>query len=170
MIKRLGFNHIDLATKDMAATRKFYEGILGFPAVRSDIVELEAGGSAEHVFFDAGNGQMIAFASAEHAPGSFPANFDTGINKGLGLPRGVYHFAFEAGSLENLQALKAALEQNGVAVRGVEDHEGWCRSIYFTDPNGLQLEYCCLSRELTEDDARAQVRFRVSRDGKKLPA
>ena len=111
-----GFNHIDLATKDMAATRAFYEGILGFPAVRADIIE------------------------------------------------------FEAGSLENLVALKAALEAKGVAVRGPEDHEGWCHSIYFMDPNGLQLEYCWVSRELTPDDARAQVRFRVSREGRKLPA
>lgn len=168
-MKRLGFSHIDLATKDMAATRAFYEGILGFPVVRSDIVEMETGGSAQHVFFDCGDGQMIAFASAENAPGRFPADLDTGINKGLGLPHAVYHFAFEAGSLENLYALKASLEQHGVSVRGVEDHEGWCRSIYFIDPNGLQLEYCCLSRPLTEDDARPQVRFRVSRDGKKIP-
>lgn len=169
-MRKLGFNHIDLATKDMAATRAFYEGILGFPVVRSDIVELEVGGSAQHVFFDCGGGQMIAFASAENAPGRWPAELDTGINKGLGLPGAVYHFAFEAGSLENLNALKASLESHGVAVRGVEDHEGWCRSIYFIDPNGLQLEYCWLSRPLNEDDAKPQVRFRVSREGKKLPA
>jgi catechol 2,3-dioxygenase-like lactoylglutathione lyase family enzyme len=166
MMKKMGFNHIDLATKDMAATRAFYEGVLGFPAVRTDIIEFEGRGRAEHVFFDCGGGQMIAFATSER----MPADLDTGINKGLGLPPGVYHFAFEAGSLENLEALKARLEAKGVAVRGVEDHEGWCRSIYFTDPNGLQLEYCCLSRQLTEDDARPQVRFRVSREGKKLPA
>jgi catechol 2,3-dioxygenase-like lactoylglutathione lyase family enzyme len=161
-----GFNHIDLATKDMAATRAFYEGILGFPVVRSDIIEFEGRGQAQHVFFDCGEGQMIAFASSAN----MPADLDTGINKGLGLPPGVYHFAFEAGSLENLHALKAELEAHGVAVRGVEDHEGWCRSIYFTDPNGLQLEYCCLSRQLTQEDARPQVRFRVSREGRKLPA
>jgi glyoxylase I family protein len=167
---RLGFNHIDLATKDMAATRDFYERILGFPVVRCDMVALETGGYVEHVFFDCGGGQMIAFAGAEHAPGRFPADLDTSINKGLGLNRGVYHFAFEAGSHENLLSLKADLERNGVAVRGVEDHEGWCRSIYFVDPNGLQMEYCCLSRKLTDDDARPQVRFRVSREGQKLPA
>jgi catechol 2,3-dioxygenase-like lactoylglutathione lyase family enzyme len=166
----MGFHHIDLATKDMAATRAFYEGILGFPVVRSDIIEFEGQGRAQHVFFDCGDGQMIAFASAEHAPGFFPPDFDTGINQGLGLAGKTYHFAFEAGSLEHLAALKAELERNGVAVRGIEDHEGWCRSIYFTDPNGLQMEYCCLSRELTEDDAKPQVRFRVSREGKKLPA
>ena len=166
---RLGFNHVDLATKDMAATRAFYEGILGFPLVRSDIIELESGGYAEHAFFDAGGGQMIAFASAEHAPGRWPADVDTGINRGLGLPPGVYHFAFEAGSIEALHALKAELEQKGVRVRGVENHEDWCHSIYFMDPNGLQMEFCYVCRPLTEDDARPQVRFRVSRDGKKIP-
>jgi catechol 2,3-dioxygenase-like lactoylglutathione lyase family enzyme len=162
----MGFHHIDLATKDMAATRAFYEGILGFPVVRSDIIEFEGQGRAQHVFFDCGDGQMIAFANSDR----MPADLDTGINKGLGLPNGVYHFAFDAGSVENLTVLKASLEKHGVAVRGVEDHEGWCRSIYFTDPNGLQLEYCCLARKLTEEDAQPQVRFRVSREGQKLPA
>jgi catechol 2,3-dioxygenase-like lactoylglutathione lyase family enzyme len=133
---RLGFSHIDLATKDMAATRDFCERILGLPVVRSDMVELESGGYVEHVFFDCGSGQMIAFAGAEHAPGRFPAD----------------------------------LEGKGVSVRGVEDHEGWCRSTYFVDPNDLQMEYCCLARKLTEDDARPQVRFRVSKEGQKLPA
>ena len=121
---RLGFNHIDLATNNMAETRDFYERILGFPVVRSDMVELETGGYVEHVFFDCGGGQMIAFAGAEHAPGRFPANLDTSINKGLGLSRGVYHFAFEAGSQENLTRLKAELERNGVAVtRRVDDRQ-----------------------------------------------
>lgn len=169
-MKNRGFNHIDLATLDMAATRAFYEGVLGFPVVRSDIVQIEGGGYAEHVFFDCGGGQMIAFASAENAPGRWPKDLDTSLSKGLGINRGVYHFAFEAGSHENLVALKAKLESKGVEVRGVEDHEGWCRSIYFLDPNGLQLEYCCLSRELTEEDARPQVRFKVTREGKKAPA
>ena len=78
-MKNKGFSHIDLATKDMAATRAFYEGILGFPVVRSDVIEFEAGGRAEHVFFDCGNGQMIAFAHSAR----FPETLDTGINKGL---------------------------------------------------------------------------------------
>ena len=116
MKKKLGFNHIDLATKNMAATRAFYEGILGFPVVRHDRVTREGSdGYSEHVFFDCGGGQMIAFASAEHAPGRWPEDLDTGINKGLGLPGATYHFAFEAGSLENLIALKEELEAKGVA-------------------------------------------------------
>jgi len=31
------------------------------------------------------------------------------------------------------------------------------------DPNGLSLEYCCMVRSLTEDDARMQERFSVRR-------
>jgi len=166
---RLGFNHVDLATMDMAATKDFYTNILGFPVVRSDIIERETGGYAEHVFFDAGGGQMIAFAGLEHLEEGVPENLDTGINRGLGVRDGVYHFAFEAGSEDALHELKAALEARGVAVRGVEDHEGWCKSIYFKDPNGLQMEYCHVVRELTEDDARPQVRFRVSAKGEKIP-
>src|SRR5262245_44594272 len=105
-MKAMGFNHIDLATTDMPATRAFYEGVLGFPAVRTDIIEFEAGARAEHVFFDCGGGQMIAFATSDR----MPKDLDTGINKGLGLPPGVYHFAFEAGSMEGLLALKSSLE------------------------------------------------------------
>ena len=39
-MKSLGLNHIDLGTKDMEATRKFYEEVLGFPLVRADLVEI----------------------------------------------------------------------------------------------------------------------------------
>ena len=143
----LGFNHIDLATRDMQATRDFYEGVLGFPVVRGDIMDIENVGQIQHLFFDIGGGQLIAFMSGEDAQ-SFPGEFDTGINRGLGLPDGVYHFAFEAGSPEQLEAIKTRLEDAGIKVRGVVDHEGWCQSIYFKDPNFLQLEYCCLTREL----------------------
>jgi catechol 2,3-dioxygenase-like lactoylglutathione lyase family enzyme len=160
MKKKLGFNHIDLATTNMAATRAFYEDILGFKVVRHDVVKRQGyEGYSEHVFFDCGNGQLIAFSGAEHSPGRWPANLDTSINKPLGLPGAPYHFAFEAESVENLHALKADLEKHGVAVRGVRDHEGWCSSIYFLDPNGLQMEYCCLTRELTSDDAKPQERY-----------
>jgi hypothetical protein len=42
------------------------------------------------------------------------------------------------------------------------DH-AWAKSIYFRDPNGLSLEYCCLTRNLTEDDATMQDRFTIGR-------
>jgi catechol-2,3-dioxygenase len=42
------------------------------------------------------------------------------------------------------------------------DHE-WAQSIYFHDPNGISLEYCCLTRDVgTEDDVTMQVRVERS--------
>ena len=167
MTRRLGFNHIDLGTKDMEATRVFYEDVLDFPLVRADLVEIGDRGVMKHYFFDIGGGQLLGFMSGEEVDG-YPKDFDSGINKGLGLMRGVYHFAFNADSIEMLEATKQHLEAHGVTVRGPVDHEGWSRSIYFEDPNGLQLECCHLTREFAADDAVPQVRFRLE-DGVKKP-
>jgi catechol 2,3-dioxygenase-like lactoylglutathione lyase family enzyme len=168
MIGNSGFNHIDLATKDMEATRSFYEDVLGFPLVRADLVDIVGRGRMKHYFFDIGNGQLLGFMSGEEVEG-FRRDYDSGINAGLGLPHGVYHFAFNASSEEELETVKKHLEAHDVPVRGPVDHEGWSKSIYFDDPNGLQLEYCHLTREFVADDAVPRVRFR--RDGRrKLPA
>ena len=169
MKKALGFNHIDLGTKDMAATRAFYEDVLGFPLARADLVELGDRGCAQHFFFDIGNGQLLGFMSGENVAG-YPKDFDSGINKGLGLSQGVYHFAFDADSLETLEVTKERLQSHGVKVRGPLDHEGWSKSIYFEDPNGLQLECCWLMRPFEPEDAIPTVRFRVERGRKILPS
>jgi len=58
------FSHVGLSTLDMEATRAFYEGVLGFRAVRCDVMEIEEGGRIRHVFFDAGDGQLIASVGA----------------------------------------------------------------------------------------------------------
>lgn len=159
MLKTRGYNHIDLGTKDMEATRAFYEGLLGFPLVRADLVEIGDNGRMKHFFFDVGNGQLIGFMSGEDVTG-FPKEFDSGINRGLGLARGVYHFAFDAETEADLERIKSHLESHGVKVRGPVEHEGWAKSIYFEDPNGLQLEVCCLLRTFVADDAIPRVRFR----------
>src|SRR5687767_13159845 len=104
-----GWSHIGLGTVDMDATRAFYEGVLGFPAVRCDLIRVKEGGFVRHVFFDTGAGQLLAFMEARGVPG-LPEAYDAGINRGLGLPDMIYHFAFEAGSLEALAAKRAELE------------------------------------------------------------
>jgi catechol-2,3-dioxygenase len=81
-----------------------------------------------------------------------PESYDAGINRGLGVPAGFYHFAFEAGSEAALAERRDKLSAKGVEVSDVVDH-GWAKSIYFRDPNGLSLEYCCLTRDLRADDA-----------------
>ena len=157
---RRGFSHIGLSTLDLDRTRTFYEDVLGMPAVRCDTIEMKEGGRIRHIFFDAGEGQLLAFMEPGGVEG-IPAEYDAGINRGLGVPDAFYHLAFEVGSVEALEAKRAQLLARGVAVSPVVDHE-WMKSIYFRDPNGLTLEFACTTRQLgAEDDTTMQVRFRA---------
>ena len=90
-----------------------------------------------------------------------PAEYDAGINRGLGVPAAFYHFAFEAGSEAGLAEKRDELRAKGVEVTDIVDHDS-SKSIYFKDPNGLSLEYCCSVRNLTKDDATMQERFTLS--------
>ena len=155
-----GFSHIGLSTLDLDTTRDFYENVLKFPAVRCDILRVKEGGEIRHVFFDTGRDQLLAFMEARGVPG-VPASYDAGINRGLGVPNAFYHFAFEAGSEAALEDKRRELLARGVEVTDVVDHD-WAKSIYFKDPNGIQLEFCCFTRNLTADDARLQPRAEVS--------
>jgi len=155
-----GFSHIGLSTLDLDKTRDFYERVLGFKAVRCDIIKVQEGGRIRHVFFDTGRDQLLAFMEARGVPG-VPAQYDAGINGGLGVPSVFYHFAFEAGSEAALEEKRSELLAKGVDVTEVVDHD-WAKSVYFKDPNGIQLEYCCFTRNLNADDARMQDRFEIS--------
>jgi len=137
-----GFSHIGLSTLDLEKTREFYEDVLGFKPVVADTITIEEGGYLRHMFFDVGGGQLIAFLEPNGVP-DIPARYDAGINRGLGVPAGFYHFAFEAGSAAALVQKRDELRGKGVETTEIVDH-GWAQSIYFKDPNGLSLEYCCL--------------------------
>jgi catechol 2,3-dioxygenase-like lactoylglutathione lyase family enzyme len=155
-----GFSHIGLSTLDLDRTRDFYERVLGFKAVRCDILKVKEGGQIRHIFFDTGRDQLIAFMEASGVPG-IPAEYDAGINRGLGVPGVFYHFAFEAGTEAALAEKRHELLAKGVEVTEVVDHD-WAKSIYFKDPNGIQLEFCCYTRNLNADDARMQPRAEIS--------
>ena len=155
-----GVSHIGLSTLDLDATRRFYEDVLGFRLVTTEQIDFEEGGCIRHAFFDTGRGQLIAFMEARDVPG-IPAKYDAGIYRGLGVPSAFYHFAFEAGSESALEGKRDELRAKGVEVTDVVDHD-WAKSIYFKDPNGMQLEYCCYTRTLNEDDATIQDRFEIS--------
>ena len=155
-----GFSHIGLSTLDLDRTRDFYEGVLGFKAVRCDILKVKEGGQIRHIFFDTGHDQLMAFMEASGVPG-IPAEYDAGVNRGLGVPGVFYHFAFEAGSEAGLTEKRRELLAKGIEVTEVVDHD-WAKSIYFKDPNGIQLEFCCFPRNLNADDARMQHRAEIS--------
>jgi catechol 2,3-dioxygenase-like lactoylglutathione lyase family enzyme len=160
-VNHQGISHIGLSTLDLDKTRAFYEGVLGFKPVVADRITIEEGGWLRHMFFDIGNGQLIAFLEPRGVPG-VPADYDAGINRGLGVPAGFYHFAFEAGSPAGLARKREELQAKGVKVTDIVDHQ-WAQSIYFKDPNGLSLEYCCLVGERPQADSIAEGAFTVRR-------
>lgn len=141
-----GMHHLGLATHDMDATLAFYEQVLGFETKVCDLMSPAAGGKIRHAFLDVGNGEMMAFMECNDVPG-IAEDFDAGLNRGLGIKGGVMHFAFAAADKQDLRTKQSTLRERGVEVTDVVDH-GWCESIYFRDPNGLQLEYCVVTEQL----------------------
>jgi len=160
MFKPLGIDHVVLRVRDQARSQRFYEDVLGFKPVVADTLRIREGGRLRHIFFDVGRDQLLAFMEARDMPG-VPAHYEAGINRGLGVPGAFYHFAFEAGSEAGLAARRDQLRAKGLDVTDIVDH-GWAKSIYFKDPNGVQLEYCCYTRTLNADDALMQPRFEMS--------
>ena len=156
-----GFSHIGLSTLDLDKTRAFYEGVLGFKAVDDVTVKIEEGGSLRHLFFDVGGGQRIGFLEPNGVP-NIPAKYDAGINGGLGVPSAFYHFAFEAGSPAALAQKRDELRNKGVATTDIIDL-GVAQSIYFKDPNGLSLEYCCSVGDRPEPAALTHLEFTAPR-------
>ena len=53
-----GINHVALVCSDMERTVDFYSNVLGMPLIKS--LDLP-GGMGQHFFFDAGNGDCVAF-------------------------------------------------------------------------------------------------------------
>jgi catechol 2,3-dioxygenase-like lactoylglutathione lyase family enzyme len=122
-----GFSHVGLATLDLDQTREFYEGVLGFNPVRCDIINVTEGGRIRHIFFDAGRDQLIAFMQARGEPGA-PAEYDAGINRGLGVPAAFYHFAFEAGNEPALLQKREELIGRSFKVTEIIDYDWPSRS------------------------------------------
>lgn len=164
-MKSMGINHVALVARDMAETVKFYTGILQMPLVKT--VQLPTGG--QHFFFDCGGGSTVAFFWWEDAPPaapgiasvkSFPGDDKTAIGS-------MNHLAFHINE-DELEAMIGRLQAAGVAVVPVvvnhDDseatvsrtvHEGvFVRSVYFTDPNGIMMEFAANTRVFGPEDVR----------------
>jgi len=149
-LKHHGLSHVGVATHDMEATIAFYDGILGFPVVADHVTEIGQGGRVRQVYFDIGADTYFVFMEAKGVP-EIPENFPTGINEALGTPAGMFHFSFKLETREELLARQHALANLGIAVSDLIDL-GHAESIFFFDPNNLQLEFCWHSRRFDASD------------------
>ncbi len=151
----MGFHHLALATRDIKATHEFYTAAMGFELVKVAVGPAGKRGFAKHLFYDTGNGELIAFWDL-HDP-DFTEDWSPAIATGLGLPPWTNHVAFQAVDRADIDRRRERWLAHGVDVMEV-DH-GWCLSIYATDPNGILVEFCTTTQADYADRAEAERRL-----------
>lgn len=129
-----GINHLAMVTGDLDETVRFYQGVLGLPVVAT------TGNKPgiypyRHYFFKLGPHTTLAFfewpdmVERFHKPAGLPAPGKVQFD----------HLSFDVTDETALLALRERLNDHGVEVTPVVDHQ-FIRSIYFQDPNGIALE------------------------------
>lgn len=121
MIPVRHLNHAVLYVRDAARSAVFYGEVFGFTPVAEypGAVFLRAAGSPNH--HDLG-----LFSVGADAPGPEPGRV------------GLYHLAWEVGSITDLAAARDTLRSAGAYV-GESDH-GATKSVYGHDPDGNEFE------------------------------
>jgi catechol 2,3-dioxygenase-like lactoylglutathione lyase family enzyme len=145
----MSFHHVAIATRDLDATHRFYTEAMGFELQKVDVIPFMEKGWARHLFYDTGNGEMLAVWDLHDDAFT---DFNPAISTGLGLPNFVNHIAFGANDLDDLNARKDRWVANGHDVARI-DH-GWCTSVYTEDPSGILVEFCTTTKVLGDDDKR----------------
>ena len=134
MAKVTGLGGVFYVAEDPAATRQWYEDVLGLPLTMAMVFDEEPGTGRKidymHLFFKMGDDNFIAFFDAPE-----------GADEKLFRPRSAFdlHLAFEVDTREELKAWRRRINQAGRPCFGPIDHE-FIHSIYFFDPNGIPLE------------------------------
>jgi len=99
--------------------------VLGFPLV--ELMENRDYKGSSHLFFDIGHENLLAFFD-------FPG---LGLKPGIEAFGSVQHIAISVYP-EHFERLKSALEAKGIPYFGPD--RGATNSIYFKDPDGIQIE------------------------------
>lgn len=117
-----GIHHTALISSDVEKTIRFYQDLLGFPL--TELFENRDYPGSSHFFFDAGNGNAVAFFDL---PG-----LDLGpYAEVLG---GLHHLALSV-TPEHWAEQRSRLDAAGVEYMLESEN-----SLYFTDPDGARVE------------------------------
>ena len=134
-IKVKQLHHHAFRTKDMEATRAFYEDVLGLPLIGTFVETTdpvtEKPSNYIHCFFEFADGSALAFFQFQED------KYKESAIQGKQDPFD-HHIALEVDDKETVFAFRDRLEAAGHEYMLI-DH-GYCYSIYLHDPNGMQVE------------------------------
>ncbi len=132
-----GFNHVATLCTDMDRTVRFYEEVFGatvtFEVERRDdhpwmkIVDL-GGGAALNIF-------------------EVPAEEIIGERRRQGGRGAIDHFALAVASFADLEVVSARMAVAGAQEVGDIQRLGHEWSLFFRDPDGMELEVCCRAED-----------------------
>ncbi len=130
-------HHTAYVTKDMEATRKFYEEVIGLPLIATWSESDELFGSMRtycHCFFGLGDGGALAFFQF--------ANPRDQEEFGPKMPFSPFHHIALNVDAETQKGIEERIKLAGYKEPQtyVLEH-GYCRSVYISDPNGMILEF-----------------------------
>lgn len=128
-----GFNHVATLTTDMDVTVAFYQQAFGatitFEIPRSDehpwMKILDLGGGAALNIFEVGAEDIVGERRRQGGRGA------------------IDHFALAVPSLDVLEQLLTRLATAGAQEVGQIQRLGEEWSLFFRDPDGMELEVCC---------------------------
>ena len=140
-----GLHHITLISADARRTVDFYTRVLGLRLVKKTVNFDDPG--AYHLYFgdELGRpGTAVTFFEWPDAPRGYP---------GIG---GTHHFALQVADYDGLLKWKRRLTDLGYRVTGPLDRH-YFTSIYFNDPDGVNLEIATVGPGWVVDEAPDQI-------------
>ncbi|MCB2099155.1 MAG: VOC family protein [Parvularculaceae bacterium] len=154
-------HHTAYVTKDMEATRKFYEEIIGLPLVSTFCESDELFGKMRtymHCFFALSDDSALAFF--QFADPGDQAEF------GPKMPASPFHHVALNVDADTQKAIEKRIAAAGYKEPDtyVLEH-GYCRSVYVVDPNGMIIELCLDDEEAVKsaDDWKANAHSELKR-------
>lgn len=131
-------HHHAYMARDMEATRHFYEDILGMPLIGTWIERTNPvtglPDNYVHTFFELSDGSCLAFFQFK----SPVSSLEQSVNKFSNVNPFAHHIALTVDGKDTVLRFKGRLADAGI--QAFETDHGYCYSIYFHDPNGMQVE------------------------------
>ena len=129
MIKPRNLGHLVIRVRDLKISEEFYTKFMG--------LEVSGRGGDSMVFFRSNDGvhHDLAIAKiADDAPG--PEQDRVGL----------YHFAYEFDSFDQLREAYRMVNEMGIRIAGFGDH-GESKGLYILDPDGIEIELSAYAPE-----------------------